>query len=174
MGGKRDVYRVLMGKPQGKTLLERPARRQENNIKIGVQEVEWGAFTEFMWLRMGMGGGFHESGTEPPGSITWKYSWLTESLLVFQGGLCSMKIDSLFLCLMVIVGLLVGWLVSPSALAYDDRSSYCDVEAPYSSFRMRLKFSFPTAPVPLSMTSVNFNFESEFSCFKVLGGARTV
>jgi hypothetical protein len=34
-----------------------------------------------------------ESGTEPPGSITWKDSWLTENLLVFQGGLGSMKTD---------------------------------------------------------------------------------
>jgi hypothetical protein len=31
-------------------------RRQEDNIKMCVQEMEWGALTEFIWLRMGIGG----------------------------------------------------------------------------------------------------------------------
>jgi len=38
MGERRDVYRVLVGKPEGKRPLERPRRRWENNIKMGLQE----------------------------------------------------------------------------------------------------------------------------------------
>jgi hypothetical protein len=33
MGEKRGVYRVLVGKPEGKRSLGRPRRRWENNIK---------------------------------------------------------------------------------------------------------------------------------------------
>jgi len=33
------VHRVLMGKPEGKKILERPRRRWEDNIKIDLQEV---------------------------------------------------------------------------------------------------------------------------------------
>jgi len=34
MGKRRDVYKVLVGKPEGKILLERPRRRLEDNIKM--------------------------------------------------------------------------------------------------------------------------------------------
>jgi hypothetical protein len=37
--GKRGAYRVLGGKPDGKTPLERPRHRWEHNIKIDVDEV---------------------------------------------------------------------------------------------------------------------------------------
>jgi hypothetical protein len=53
-----------------------------------------------------------ECGTEPPGSITWRDSWLTENLVAPQGGLGYMKIDNLLVSLLVFVGCLVGWLVS--------------------------------------------------------------
>jgi hypothetical protein len=36
---RRGVYRVLVGKPEGQTLLVRPRRRWENNIKMDLQEV---------------------------------------------------------------------------------------------------------------------------------------
>jgi hypothetical protein len=39
MGESRDVYRVLMGKPEGKRPLVRPRHRWEDNIKMGLQEV---------------------------------------------------------------------------------------------------------------------------------------
>jgi hypothetical protein len=39
MGEGRGVHRVLVGKPEGKTPLERPRRRWEDNIKIDLQEV---------------------------------------------------------------------------------------------------------------------------------------
>jgi hypothetical protein len=42
MGEGRDVYRVLMGKPQGKRPLGRPRRRWEDNIKMDLQEVGCG------------------------------------------------------------------------------------------------------------------------------------
>jgi len=42
MGEKRGVYRVLVGKPQGKRPLVRPRRRWEDNIKMDLQEVGCG------------------------------------------------------------------------------------------------------------------------------------
>jgi len=39
MGVGRGVYRVLVGRPEGKRPLGRPRRRWEDNIKIGLQEV---------------------------------------------------------------------------------------------------------------------------------------
>jgi hypothetical protein len=46
MGEKRNVYRLLVGKPEGKRPLERPRRRRIDNIKmdlleIGVNVVDW-------------------------------------------------------------------------------------------------------------------------------------
>jgi hypothetical protein len=35
---RRGVYRVLVGKPEGKKPLGRPRRRWENNIKMDLQE----------------------------------------------------------------------------------------------------------------------------------------
>jgi len=40
MGETRCVYRVVVGKPEGKRPLGRPMLRWENNIKIDLQEVE--------------------------------------------------------------------------------------------------------------------------------------
>jgi len=42
MGERRDVYRVLVGKPEGKRPLWRPRRRWEDNIKMDLQEVGCG------------------------------------------------------------------------------------------------------------------------------------
>ena len=39
MGEGRGVYRVLVGKPEGKRTLERPRHRWENNNKMDLQEV---------------------------------------------------------------------------------------------------------------------------------------
>ena len=41
-GERRGAYSILMGKPEGKRPLERPRHRWENNIKMGLQEVECG------------------------------------------------------------------------------------------------------------------------------------
>ena len=45
----RDVYRVLVGKPEGKRPLGRPRRRWEDNIKTDLQEVG-GGFGDWMEL----------------------------------------------------------------------------------------------------------------------------
>ena len=42
MGQGRGVYRVLVGKPEGKRPLGRPRRRWEDNIKMDLQEVGGG------------------------------------------------------------------------------------------------------------------------------------
>jgi hypothetical protein len=41
-GERRGVYRVLVGKPEGKRPLGRPRHRWEDNINIGLQEVGCG------------------------------------------------------------------------------------------------------------------------------------
>ena len=43
MGESRGVYRVLVGKPEGKIPLGKPRRWWEDNIKLDLQEVGcWG------------------------------------------------------------------------------------------------------------------------------------
>ena len=42
MGRRRDVYRVVVEKPEGKRPLRRPRRRWENNIEMDFQEVGCG------------------------------------------------------------------------------------------------------------------------------------
>ena len=42
MGKERRVYRVLVGKPEGKRALERPRHRWLNNIRMDLQEVRCG------------------------------------------------------------------------------------------------------------------------------------
>ena len=42
MGERWDVYRVLVGKPEGKSPLGRTRRRWEDNIKMDLQEVRCG------------------------------------------------------------------------------------------------------------------------------------
>jgi hypothetical protein len=41
MGAKRNVYRMLVGKPEGKRRLGRPRRRWMDNIKMDLREIEW-------------------------------------------------------------------------------------------------------------------------------------
>jgi hypothetical protein len=53
---RRRVYRVLVGKPEGKRLLGRPRRRWDDNIKLDLQEVGCGVWTESIGLRIGTGG----------------------------------------------------------------------------------------------------------------------
>jgi hypothetical protein len=42
MGKKRNVYRLLVGKPEGKRPLGRPRRRWVDNIKTDLLEIAWG------------------------------------------------------------------------------------------------------------------------------------
>jgi len=46
MGERRGVYRVLVGKPEGKRPLGRAGRRWEDNIKMDLQEVGWGGMEQ--------------------------------------------------------------------------------------------------------------------------------
>jgi hypothetical protein len=41
MGEKRNAYRILVGKPQGKTPLGRPRRRWVDNIKMDLRQIGW-------------------------------------------------------------------------------------------------------------------------------------
>jgi hypothetical protein len=42
LGEKRNAYRILVGKPEGKRPLGRPRRRWEDNIRIDLREIGWG------------------------------------------------------------------------------------------------------------------------------------
>jgi hypothetical protein len=42
MGEKRNAYRLLVGKPEGKTPQGRPRRRWVDNIRMDLGEVGWG------------------------------------------------------------------------------------------------------------------------------------
>jgi hypothetical protein len=53
MGEERNLYRVLMEKPEGKRPLERPRHRRVDGIRMDLREIGWG------------GGG---CGVESPGS----------------------------------------------------------------------------------------------------------
>jgi hypothetical protein len=57
VGEGRGVYRVLLGKPEGKRLLGSPRRRWEDNIRIDLQELGCGVWTGLSWLRIETGGG---------------------------------------------------------------------------------------------------------------------
>jgi len=52
MEEKRDAYRVLVGKPEGKRSLGRPGRRWEDDIKRDLQEVGWGSMD---WIDLAYG-----------------------------------------------------------------------------------------------------------------------
>jgi hypothetical protein len=39
MGDRRDAYRVLVGRPEGRRPLGRPMHRWEDNIEMAFQEV---------------------------------------------------------------------------------------------------------------------------------------
>jgi len=56
-GERRGVCRALVGKPEGKTPLGTLRIMWEDNIKIGLQEVDVGARTVLVWLSTGTRGG---------------------------------------------------------------------------------------------------------------------
>ena len=49
MRERRGVYRVSVGKPEGKRSLGRTRRRREDNIKMDLQEVEGGGME---WIEL--------------------------------------------------------------------------------------------------------------------------
>jgi hypothetical protein len=42
MGEERKVYKVLVGKPEGKRPLGRPRRRWDDGIKMNLKGIGWG------------------------------------------------------------------------------------------------------------------------------------
>jgi hypothetical protein len=49
MGEERNVYKVLMGKPEGKRPLGRPRRRWEDAIRMDLREIGWGSVD---WIQL--------------------------------------------------------------------------------------------------------------------------
>jgi len=49
VGERRGVYRVLVGKSEGKRLLERPRRGWKDNITMDLQEVGYG---DMDWIEL--------------------------------------------------------------------------------------------------------------------------
>jgi hypothetical protein len=49
MGEERGVYRVLVGKPEGKRPLGRPRRRWEDGIRMDLSEIDLGSVD---WIRL--------------------------------------------------------------------------------------------------------------------------
>ena len=70
MGERRGVYRVWVGKPEGKRPLGRPRRRWEDNIKMDLQEVRCGGYgLDRGGSGYGQVAGTCECGNELSGSI---------------------------------------------------------------------------------------------------------
>jgi hypothetical protein len=52
MGEKKNVYRLLMGKPEGKRRLEIPRRRWEDGIRMYLREIDWRSVD---WIQVAQG-----------------------------------------------------------------------------------------------------------------------
>jgi hypothetical protein len=57
MGEERKVYKVLVGKPEGKRPLGRPRRRCYDGIRMDLRETGLGVWIGFDCLRTGISGG---------------------------------------------------------------------------------------------------------------------
>jgi hypothetical protein len=49
MREKRNAYKILVGKPEGKRPLGRPRSRWEDNIKMDLKEIGWGGMN---WIHL--------------------------------------------------------------------------------------------------------------------------
>jgi hypothetical protein len=56
MGEGRNVYRILVGMPEGQRPLETPRRRWKGGIKMDLRELAWGVWSGLIWLRTGIVG----------------------------------------------------------------------------------------------------------------------
>jgi len=57
LGGRKVTYRVLAGRPDGKTPLGRPRRRWKDNFKWIFKKWDGETWTGLIGLRIGTGGG---------------------------------------------------------------------------------------------------------------------
>jgi hypothetical protein len=53
MGQERNMYRVLIGKPEGKRPLGRPRRRWEDGLRMDLREIGWGSVD---WIQLAQDG----------------------------------------------------------------------------------------------------------------------
>ena len=88
MGERRGVYRVVVGKPEGKTRLEDSGLGRRIILRWIFRSSDVGVWTGSSWMRIGTGGvnlwmryRFHKMRG---------ISWLDEKGLASQEGLCSM------------------------------------------------------------------------------------
>ena len=51
MGDRRGVYRVFVGRPEGREPLGRPRRRWDYSIKVCLQELGWGGMDWTDWAQ---------------------------------------------------------------------------------------------------------------------------
>jgi hypothetical protein len=49
MGDKRNPYRILVGKPEGRRPLGRPRHGWEDNIRMDLREIAWG---DVEWIHL--------------------------------------------------------------------------------------------------------------------------
>jgi hypothetical protein len=71
MGEERKVYKVLVGKPEGKRPLWRPRRRWEDWIRMDLREIGLGGVDCIRLSQDGLVADCCECGDEPPGSCPW-------------------------------------------------------------------------------------------------------
>jgi hypothetical protein len=56
MREERKVYKVLVGKPEGRRPLGRSRRKWEDGVRMDLREIGLGVWIGFDWPRKGMGG----------------------------------------------------------------------------------------------------------------------
>jgi hypothetical protein len=57
VGEERKVYKVLVGKPEGKRPLGIQRRRWKDGIRTDLREIGWGVWSGFSWLGIETSGG---------------------------------------------------------------------------------------------------------------------
>jgi hypothetical protein len=76
MGEEREVYKVLVRKPEGKRLLGRPRRRWKDGIRMDLRGLAWECGLDSTVSGQGPVAGCCECGDEP--LVLAPRSWLVE------------------------------------------------------------------------------------------------